>query len=298
MKAKPELSTILYTCISILFLLIFIPVLFCVLFLGNTMDYYENVKLITLFGNKRIAIFSILVIQGFFLLFALLKRRKLTKKLSMFTNLGLGAAFVLLYFANVEVCKCIWFKQGWDVECVVGSAYGLLAGNPIGSEVYYSIYPNNVPMTFILYVIYGLAHRLPFYPYTPDFLWLQVICGLVSVTGFVTCITVKKLTGSLAATITGCLLYVACIGISPWKTVPYTDMFALLFPILCLCLYVYYFYEEVKVKKCIFLFAAYFVGIMGSLVKPTVLVVVIAITVLELVQGIKSLKMEWKELLN
>lgn len=50
-------------------------------------------------------------------------------------------------------------------------------------------------------------------------------------------------------------------------------------------------------KKWIFLFAAYFVGIMGSLVKPTVLVVVIAITVLELVQGIKSLKMEWKELL-
>lgn len=72
MKAKPELSTILYTCISILFLLIFIPVLFCVLFLGNTMDYYENVKLITLFGNKRIAIFSILVIQGFFLLFPIL----------------------------------------------------------------------------------------------------------------------------------------------------------------------------------------------------------------------------------
>lgn len=123
MKAKPELSTILYTCISILFLLIFIPVLFCVLFLGNTMDYYENVKLITLFGNKRIAIFSILVILGLFLLFALLKKGKLTKKLSMFTNLGLGAAFVLLYFANVEVCKCIWFKQGWDVECVVGSAH-------------------------------------------------------------------------------------------------------------------------------------------------------------------------------
>lgn len=35
---------------------------------------------------------------------------------------------------------------------------------------------------------------------------------------------------------------------------------------------------------------------MGSLVKPTVLIVVIAIIVLELVQGIKSLKMEWKEL--
>lgn len=295
MKLKFDADKTLYIALSAIFTVVFIPVLFCIFMFGNTMEYNSVNKLLTIYGNKRLTVFSLLIIFAVFLVLMLFQKMEQNKKSNMITVASLSVAFILLYFVNEEICKCIWFPQGWDVGCVVGTAYSLNSGTPIGMDTYYSIYPNNVPMAFILYRLYSWAAHSATYPYKADFLWLQVICGLISVAGWATCMTVKKITGNLGAVLASFLLFVASIGISPWKTVPYTDMYALLFPVLSLCLYVYYHYAKDTVARMVYFFFAFLAGVLGSLVKPTVMIVPFAIIILEVVHLIFHLKQEWKK---
>ncbi len=295
LKVNLNVDATIYVCLSVLFLLIFVPVLLCIFMYGNTMEYHDTNKLIALWGNKRLSIFSIMILLLFLVMCGLLRKVEFNKKLSIITIGCLGVAFVLLYFVNEEICKCIWLKQGWDVDCVVGTAYNLALGHEIGDDVYYSMYPNNVPMAFILGRIYRIARNTAGYPYPEDFLWMQTICGLISVAGMATCITIKKVTNNLAAVLAGFILFVASIGISPWKTAPYTDMFALLFPILSLCFYVYYYHARQKFSKYLLFFFSYLAGAVGALIKPPVLIVLIAITLLEIVRAIQNIKTEWKQ---
>lgn len=297
MKSGFNISKTLYIGLSSIFMIIFIPVLFCIFMFGNTMDYNTVNKLITVYGNKRLTIFGFLIIFCIFIVLTLFKGVEQSKKASMITIGCLAVAFIMLYFINEEICKCIWFPQGWDVGCVVGSAYSLDAGTPIGTDTYYSIYPNNVPMAFILYRLYSFAANSGIYSLKPEFLWIQVICGMLSIAGMATCLTIKKMTNHLGAVLAGFVLYVACIGISPWKTVPYTDMYALLFPILSVCLYVHYYYAKSNAARMIYFGLSFLAGVMGSLVKPTVLIVAVAIMIVELCHFVFHLRQEWKQAL-
>ena len=294
MKTKFDADKFIYMGLSSIFMVIFIPVLFCIFMFGNTMDYNTVNKLIAIYGNKRLALFSLLILFALFAVFWFFRKVEQKKRTTIITVVSLSVAFLLLYFINEEICKCIWFPQGWDVSCVVGTAYSLGSGIPIGTDTYYSMYPNNVPMAYILYRLYSWASHAAGYPYKADFLWLQVICAMISIAGFAVCMTVRKLTDNLGAVLACFLLYVASIGISPWKTVPYTDMYAMMFPILCLCLYVHYYYAKKTSARIIYFFFAFLTGVIGSLVKPTVMIVPVAIVLLELVYMFLHIKQEWK----
>lgn len=297
MKSGFDISKTLYLGLSAIFMIVFIPVLFCIFMFGNTMDYNTVNKLLTTYGNKRLAIFSFFIIFVIILVLMFLKKVVQSSKTSIITVACLSVAFIMLYFINEEICKCIWFPQGWDVSQVTGTAYNLNAGNLIGNDTYYSIYPNNVPMAFILYRIYSFAANSGLYSLKPEFLWIQVICGMISIAGMAMCLTIQKLTNHVGAVLAGFVLYVACIGISPWKTVPYTDMYALLFPILSLCLYVYYYYAKNNIVRMIYFGLAFLTGVLGSLVKPTVLIVAVAIGLVEVSHLVFHMKQEWKQAL-
>ena len=236
MKEKYNVDKLLHIGLSSIFIVVFCPVLFLIFMFGNTLDYNPVNKLLTTYGNKRLLIIGLIVMFAFFCILMLFQKVEKKKRVEHIVTCSLAVAFVLLYFVNEEICKCIWFPQGWDVSCVVGTAYRLHAGVPIGNEVYYSIYENNVPMAFVLYHIYKFAANSPLYPYVADFLWIQMICAMLSAAGWATCMAIKKITKNVGAVVVGFILYTGCIGISPWKTVPYTDMYAIFF----LCLFCRY----------------------------------------------------------
>lgn len=283
--------------IASIFLIIFIPILFCIFIWGSRMDYNLANKLNTLLDNKILVLIGIPVILLTFGFIYLTRKVKMTKKISSFLNLFLIFVFTIIFFFNIEICKCINISQGWDVSVVVGTAYNLFHGEAIGAQNYYSLCPNNVPITFVLYKLFHLADKLPNFPYVNDFIWNIVICIMVSVAGYMTCISVKKITQNLSFTIITCVLYVACVCFTPWKTVPYTDMFSMLFPILCISFYIFQYYSKTKWLKYLLWFGIYFLGLIGSLIKPTVLIIPIAITLCEMLNWITSFKMKWKEIL-
>ena len=288
----------IFNGIRIEFLIIFIPTLICILIWGNEIDYNYVTKLVTMYGNKGLLLMCFPVVLLLFALIYLTRKIKLTNNLSIVMDVCLIIGFVGVFFVNLEICKCINIAQGWDVSCVVGTAYELNNGIPIGDTSYYSLYPNNVPITFVLYKLIALADSIKEFPFVKDFMWVIANCFFVSVTGYLTCISVKKITQNFASTIITFILYVACVGITPWKTVPYTDMFAILFPMLCINLYIFCYYCTNKLSHYILWFLIYVAGFLGSLIKPTVFIIPIAITMCELVCCFASLSQRWKELLT
>lgn len=251
----------IFIVISILFLFVFIPILFCIFAWGNRMDYNLVNKLFTLCDNKILMLASIPVLLVFFGFLYLTRNIGMTKKISIVMNVILIAVFTLVFFVNLEICKCINIAQGWDVGVVVGTAYNLSKDIPIGSENYYSIYPNNVPITFVLYKLFTLADSIERFPYVNDFMWNIVICIMVSVTGYMTCISVKKLTQNFTLTVITCFLYIACVCFTPWKTVPYTDMFSMMFPMMCICLYIFQYYSKSNWRKYGLWFGIFLAGL-------------------------------------
>lgn len=290
-------NSYIYRAISIIFLIVFIPVLFLIYFFGNNMEYHLACKNTTLYSNGIILIFVMAFILIAFLGFYLFKNIKMDKKLSMIVTGVLGLLFVGFYFVNLEICKCIWLEQQWDIGCVVGGALKLSLGEPLSEQYngsYFSLYPNNVPITYILYQIYELANSMENFTYWNEFAWIISICILISVAGFLTCITVKKVTNNLFVTFITLLLYVIFFTLSPWKTAPYTDMFGILAPVCCLCLYVYSCYAKNKVLKYILWFFSLFIGILSALIKITILIVPIAIILLDFLRDILQIKKQWK----
>lgn len=287
----------IFNGIRIVFLIIFIPTLICILIWGNEIDYNYVTKLVTMYGNKGLLLMCFPVVLLLFALIYLTRKIKLTNKLSIVMDVCLIIGFVGVFFVNLEICKCINIAQGWDVSCVVGTAYELNNGIPIGDTSYYSLYPNNVPITFVLYKLIALADSIKEFPFVKDFMWVIANCFFVSVTGYLTCISVKKITQNFASTIITFILYVACVGITPWKTVPYTDMFAIMFPMICISLYIFHYYSEKRILRYVLWFFIFLSGSLGALIKPTVFIVPIAIVLCEILRCVVSLRDNWKELI-
>jgi hypothetical protein len=210
----------------------------------------------------------------------------MSRTLSWILTAGLAVSFVFLYFVNVEICKCINLEQGWDIGIVNDMAALLASGQMIEDNTYFALYPNNVPIAYFLWRLYEYAKTIPGYTYSCEFFWVMVICGMISVIGFVLCMTVKRITQKPAVVLLAFSLYVACVCVTPWKTAAYTDMFAMTFPILCLCLYVLFCSVQNKWIKYVLWFLIMVCGFFGALIKPPVLIAVIAIFMLEFIKSI------------
>ncbi len=202
------------------------------------------------------------------------------KKKFLIVSLSLVLIYALWYFVNIKISKKTAFFTGWDPSCVQGTAYKLFNGEKIGSESYYSTYPNNVPMAWILYRTYDFIKGVKNYPYYPEFFWIQILCVMESLTGIFLGIASYVWTKKVIPVAVSAVLFIALVGISPWSLIPYTDTFSILFPIMALCFYCIYL-EMKKNSKYILLFAAYAFLIAGSLIKITVIIVLISIIISE-----------------
>lgn len=209
--------------------------------------------------------------------------KKIDKKIFIITTISLVLIYAVWYVINIKISKKIAFSTGWDPSCVQGTAYNLFKGGAIGNDGYYSTYPNNIPMVWILYRSFDFIKRFQSYPYYAEFFWIQILCVLESVTGIVLGITSYVSTKKIFPVAVSTILYLALIGISPWSIIPYTDTFSILFPILGLCFYFLYLEMKKNVKYAL-LFAACLFITLGSLIKITVVIVLISIVISEILR--------------
>lgn len=207
-----------------------------------------------------------------------------------------GNWFLLCWFAallivQLLVARSLWFYPGWDVESVYKAATAIAGGGAIDRE-YFAEYPNNAALSLLLSVPLWITNRLgKSVPYTV-LVYLSVLC--VNLACLICMLCVRKLTKSRAVWLAALALCTLWIAISLIITVPYSDTFAILFPILAL-----YVYLSQRIRPFFKWALISLICVFGSTIKPTVLIILFAFM---LVLGVRTVvnrrgKAAWKRVL-
>ncbi|MCD7836782.1 MAG: hypothetical protein LUG83_09100 [Lachnospiraceae bacterium] len=263
--------------INALMLVLFLPVLFCVMFIGNNMDYWDDVKANILVPN---ALLTIIALTAFAICLYLIytgRRIQLTGHVSRLMDLLLLVLFAGFYFFCMWLSNETVFDMSVDQGIVREAAKDVAHEIPFGYQFVFSMNYNNLPITYVLGRLYRLAESLTWFEHDPEYLW--VITGCLSVTGagFCCCEIVKKLTKNAAAVLISFALYLVTAGLSPWKAIPYTDSYGIFFPVLCILLYFCSRDCRHAICRALLLFFSVAAGMAGGFMKPSAYIAVLAV---------------------
>ncbi len=279
-----KVYNIFHNIMNSMMLVLFLPVLFCVMFIGNKMDYYDDVKADILVPN---VVLTLIAVAAFGVCLWLLyqgRKIQLTKRLSRYLDLGLIILFTGFFFFCTWLSRETVFEMSVDQGIVREAAKDVAFGRPFGYRIEFSIDYNNLPITYIMGRIYRMGMEWTWFQHTSDYLWIIVGCLMVTVAGFCCCEIIKKLTRNPIAVLIAFALYVATAGLSPWKHIPYTDSWGIPFPILCFWLYLCSRDCRYKVGKILFLIFSFVAGGIGGFIKPSAYIAVFAVLGLEAVK--------------
>jgi len=265
---------------AVLLLGLFLPVFFCMVFIGNHMDYNAEHKINVFFPNTVLLLFAILAFTVLGTGYFFLRKIPVNKRTIIGTILFTLVSCVLFYFIKTEISRGIAFFGGWDCGMVANSARWVFEGGDMGYDNYYQIYSNNVPITWILYVLYKFVNSLGNYPYDPEFIWVQFQCLMFSATVFFAVMTVLIVSRKIAPAIVSLLVCLLFFGLCPWQIVPYTDAGSVAFSALTVCLYALFRHVKSGYRYLFWLLLT-FAGMLGGILKATCYIAFIAVVMVE-----------------
>lgn len=261
---------------------VFFPVLFCVIFIGNNMNYNDGLKMEVLRPNWLLfLIASVVMVLSFFLLH-ICNKYFLQKIGDLWVNIFLIILSVCVYFISLWIAREIAFQVPWDVKVVGTTAAAVADEVPIGYFSYLSLYTNNIPITYILGKLLHYAKNTIDYAMNPQFIWIQINCLLMTASILFSALTVKRLTKNAMFTFIAFMLNFLLIGLSAWKIAPYTDTYGQLFPVLAVYLYICYRQAQKTWKKTLLMVLSLLSCVVGGLMKPSVYIVLIALFMSEI----------------
>ena len=268
--------------LSVLLLVLFLPVFYYIVFYGTNVNYNEMHKIITVEGNKVLSLCAVIGVAVLGAAYYFLRKIPYTGRIAVwFTGITL-AVCILFCLVNIKISKCIAFYGGWDCGMVANSARWLYEGQTLGYDDYYTIYSNNIPVTWLLYQLYSFASGLKGYPYNPEFIWIQFQCVMLSLAVFCSVLLVLQVSRNLGISVIALVFQSIFLGISPWKIIPYTDGSTIAMPILILLLYSL-FRKNGRKRKYLLWFLIMFLGCLGGIMKATCYVTLIAVVLVDLV---------------
>lgn len=247
--------------VSVSFILMII-ILLAILFLFDDVSYITERTL--LFKN----IYSLIFIFVVFLLGHFSKKKEISqaKYYKIVTVL-----FFILFLVQLFIVTYGYFTPTWDAGHLKRTVNHFMKYKLIDDMEYMTRYPNNTMLTFILILI----RSIPFLG-SSNYILLVFNCLLVNLSSLFVSLSIKRITGSKWASLFSYLLTVPLIVFSPWILVVYSDTFSCLFPIL-----IFYIYSK-KEKDYRDYFFILFLSILGYYIKPTVIIILIAIALVEI----------------
>lgn len=263
-------------------LALFLPVFYCVIFIGNGMRYNEAHKITALHSNPALLLLAVAGAGAFIAVYRLLKKIPFNRYTAAGAVLLSGIFCIALYAVNIEIAKCIAFYGGWDCGMVANSATWVFEGGELGYEDYYQIYSNNIPITWLLYRLYSLSNEIAGYPYNAEFIWIQFQCVMFSAAVFFAAMLTLTVSKKIAPCVLALLLNGFLLGLSPWKIIPYTDASTIAVPIFILFLYAAFRRLKGKGRYALWLLLM-FTGFWGGIMKATCYVALIAVLLVDFV---------------
>lgn len=238
--------------------------------------FFGNMKYI----NQRYYMYdnfvAVFVILLFFLVFYIFQSRKDISDKKYFVML-LAISFIILGI-QFFIQTYGYFTQTWDAGHLIKTVNYFSRYGIIDDMGYMTRYHNNSMLTFILILI----RAIPYFGKT-NFLILIFNALLVNLAGVFTSLTVRNLTKNNKKSLAIYLFLIPLVLLSPWILVYYSDTFAILFPILIL-----YIYTKDKKDYRDYFFIC-FCSFLGYFIKPTVIIILIAIVIVEVFANIKKI---------
>ena len=274
-------NTIKYTFAFIFF------IIFILLIIVDTKIKYNYINL-----SKISNIIILLIILLIFLIFYYLNR-KIKNKININEKKVIKIIFISLFIIQIIIFKNIYFETGWDVKLLRETAINYSITNIFTNNYhydlypYFDIYPNNIFLTSIFSYIIKFGYLINIT--NPNKLLVLINILLIDLTGIITLKTIKNFSDNKKTIIISAILYSLFIGLSPWFLIPYSDTYSIIFPISIL----YNYTKKNKKKYNYFLIGL--LSIIGYLIKPTNIIVLIAIVIIEAINFIFTKKKEIKE---
>ena len=204
----------------------------------------------------------------------------MNKSYPIFSFRNLLILQLFLFVVQIFVAYNIYFYTGWDASTIRNTAF-LMVEHPEQIAVtfgnYYSFHVNQTTMAILL----GFIMRF-FYTFNiGNYYFGTVIVSIliVNISGFLMTLSVYKLTNNNLISFISWLIFLVLGALSPWITIPYSDTFSMIFPILSFYLYINL---PEKNSKYLAWFLITFLSIIGMLIKPQTIIVLIAILITEL----------------
>lgn len=266
--------------LSLLLLVLFLPVFYAVIVYGANLNYNELHKIVTAIGNKRLLLCAMIGACLLGVIYYFVRKIPYTKRSAAIFVVVTLVFGVVFYFINIKISKCIAFYGGWDCGMVANSARWIYEGGELGYDDYYTIFSNNIPVTWVLYKLYSLSASMTNYPYNPEFIWIQYQCILLTITVLCSAFSALLISRNIGISTIALGLVSLLFGLSPWKMVPYTDGCSIVFPALVLFLYSL-FRRNRRRSAYLLWFLLALVGCLGGIMKATCYVTLIAVVLVD-----------------
>ncbi len=195
-------------------------------------------------------------------------------------------ATAVLLGVQLFVFYNIYFKTDWDVRAILQAAEAI-ASNVEHTEAqdwYYLRCPNNLLMTWIFSVIIRICNLIGLTgEFSHIFAIIIVQCILFAISSILLFKLAQSLINNPVIPFAAWLLFWLNVGFNPYLTIPYSDSLSLIFPLAILCIYRTAGngrYLPVKWSLITVL------GLLGYMIKPQVIIMLIAIFGYELIKFI------------
>ena len=192
--------------------------------------------------------------------------------------------YIFLIFIQVIYAVLIFRTIGWDVGMVYGSACDLVNGT-FSSAEYFSMYGNNVLLLLFLEILFKAVKLVG----CNNYLLVSIVFNIFMID--LAIYYIYKICEKLMGKKYGILSYfisIPMLGLSPYLAVVYSDTLSYIFPIIIFYNYISYKNEKDSKSKLKFIFYIAFFSILGYLVKPTNIIILIAIFIIELISMIEK----------
>lgn len=261
--------------VKYLFLFMMTVILFCNIVLSSSMAYAHRIYFVP--KNWFILIVSLVLL----LLMVFLVYKSITKlKLSLTDKqykLLIGLIFIGVALLQFFIIYFIYFKTGWDPDAILSTVNERLVNKPqYYFQSYFSKYPNNV---FLLALTTFFAQVGALFSLIPNVSMVIMSAFFVDLAGLLLCLSVKDVTKSKTISLFALGFYIVLLCLSPWIIIPYSDTYSIVFPIAILTLYQFRGYFK---RQYVIWFLIAFLTTIGMLIKPTVVIIFIALVLVEI----------------
>lgn len=196
---------------------------------------------------------------------------------------------VVLFFILLYVSMNIYFLTDWDTGKVLDDARSL-ARREVIDGTYYSRFPNQQLLLLIETVLLKINNWFGVIDTNEGVIMIIAFqCLIYSLAGNLLYRVIINYTSNKFYAWTGWVLFCFLLAISGWVTIPYTDAMSIAFPILILWCYQRKEQSDNGKKRMIWWILIAVLSYWGFKMKPTVLIMLIAIVIGEILYGIKKI---------